>query len=688
MAREITIGIKPDAPKTKITELKEEIQKTRDAAKETGAEIERSIKQRGGDAVRATDVAVTNLGRGFQSMGRIIKEQMRQSQAETEKLISDIVRLQRELDVARMKSGNVVANQRAATARAMATIGLPQPGASAAAATPSMGAGAASLASRAAGPAVVVAAGKQMMESADRWTSLDNSVQRFVRTGETSMGVLRQQKELAHELRVEMEDSIPVFDAVTDATDQMFLTRRQQIEVTKTLGEQFIIEGKSIGEVARMMDTLGYAMSIGHITGRELKGIMKEMPEIADLWTEQLGVTRKELLNMADSGTLDVRQLVTAIADGGDAIHEKFNKRAKTMGDHVREAGDAIGEALPTMEQLKRAAQEQDPVWRTSMELWERGEMFLKRLEAEANRLTFGIGALTKSMLENVAASQLFVAGQNIIERSIAAFNKAAEVAKARADAYKQVLKEIAADVEMLPDHDTDVANKLFNLEAKQAANVKAAAVPDLEADLLTIQPMVDEMDAKLALARDYTAQWREEMAKLAEESNVMMPMLRDGLGEIAEQLVLTATSGKLAWEDFGRSIAAVMLKLLATGVFNAISGQSAGPGGGSGGFFSGLPGFASGGMINPGGTGSTDSQIVAFRKSPDETVRVTTPSQEAVLVGGAQGGAGGMPAMNIHNHFDHDAFGSYVRSPAGERDIVNIMRRNAPQTRGFTDGR
>ncbi len=58
---------------------------------------------------------------------------------------------------------------------------------------------------------------------------------------------------------------------------------------------------------------------------------------------------------------------------------------------------------------------------------------------------------------------------------------------------------------------------------------------------------------------------------------------------------------------------------------------------GGFGGFLSsllgGLTGFASGGTIMPGGTGGIDSQVVAFRKSPNERVDITKPGQS---LGGA----------------------------------------------------
>ena len=43
-----------------------------------------------------------------------------------------------------------------------------------------------------------------------------------------------------------------------------------------------------------------------------------------------------------------------------------------------------------------------------------------------------------------------------------------------------------------------------------------------------------------------------------------------------------------------------------------------------------GIPGFAGGGSFKVGGNGGTDSQLVSFRASPDETVSITKPGQES----------------------------------------------------------
>ncbi|MEP6827915.1 MAG: hypothetical protein ABJA10_07555 [Aestuariivirga sp.] len=91
------------------------------------------------------------------------------------------------------------------------------------------------------------------------------------------------------------------------------------------------------------------------------------------------------------------------------------------------------------------------------------------------------------------------------------------------------------------------------------------------------------------------------------------------------------------ALADLAKNIAKMGFENLLTGLFAGGGGNSL-YGGGGGGFGSlgKLFGFASGGTILPGGSGGIDSQVVAFRKSPDERVDITKPGQMLSSGGGS----------------------------------------------------
>lgn len=91
------------------------------------------------------------------------------------------------------------------------------------------------------------------------------------------------------------------------------------------------------------------------------------------------------------------------------------------------------------------------------------------------------------------------------------------------------------------------------------------------------------------------------------------------------------------------------------------------------GGFGGGLPlmGFANGGSFKVGGAGGVDSQIVAFRASPNETVSITKPGQ----ITGGQGGAAYAPVYNIDARGADPAAISRLESKLDEMDRTAFQR-------------
>lgn len=92
---------------------------------------------------------------------------------------------------------------------------------------------------------------------------------------------------------------------------------------------------------------------------------------------------------------------------------------------------------------------------------------------------------------------------------------------------------------------------------------------------------------------------------------------------------------------DALKDLASNLAKLALNSVFKQLSQQQGGASGGFlGGLFNSLAGFASGGSFRVGGAGGIDSQLVAFKASPNETVSIHRPGQDA--------GGGGSVINNI----------------------------------------
>jgi hypothetical protein len=201
--------------------------------------------------------------------------------------------------------------------------------------------------------------------------------------------------------------------------------------------------------------------------------------------------------------------------------------------------------------------------------------------------------------------------------------------------------------------------------EVKQAIIDFAASIPGIFADLAAqmvvvggqiIQGLWDGMKAKMAEVKQYLTDSINDMmnsvrsvlgiqspSKVMHEIgvNVMqglndgMESMEGGISDIADSIGTTigqAFQGVIDGSKSVKEAIADVLKSLASMALNSLfSGM------GGGGFFGsllkgifggGLPGFASGGSFQVGGAGGIDSQLVAFRASPNERVNVTKPGQ------------------------------------------------------------
>lgn len=99
---------------------------------------------------------------------------------------------------------------------------------------------------------------------------------------------------------------------------------------------------------------------------------------------------------------------------------------------------------------------------------------------------------------------------------------------------------------------------------------------------------------------------------------------------------------------------------------------------------------FATGGQFKVGGTGGTDSQMVAFRATPGEQVNVSTPQQ--VRHGtGAQGGDAPAPVVHVTpqiiNVRDPKEIPTAIQSNEGTAAIINVIEQNRSAIKAVLGG-
>ncbi len=223
-------------------------------------------------------------------------------------------------------------------------------------------------------------------------------------------------------------------------------------------------------------------------------------------------------------------------------------------------------------------------------------------------------------------------------------------------------------------------------------------SIEDYDAAMIGMKKTADEVSG--TFAGGFRTAFADTILTVQELGAAFGEVVASGIDAATDAIVEFAKTGKLEIRSLFAELFAQLLKLAAQQLILAAlgaltGGASGGPGASAGilGIISGLAGnTATGGSIMPSGSGSTDTQLVAFNKRPDERVDILTPAQQAAQSGANGNGQGNTtvvssPPVNVAAVFSPADIVGAFDSDAGETVIVNMIQRNAGTVRQVLQG-
>lgn len=346
---------------------------------------------------------------------------------------------------------------------------------------------------------------------------------------------------------------------------------------------------------------------------------------VEDLKTsEQLTKSRRELLDIEKQ--LERQDAQVAI------LSEK--KRKETAGGHGMHSEFSV-ELSQAQKRLDSLMFERDVIAR-----------LVKDLEALTNARRAEAAAKEKANESGIQAyaPDFEGAGDRMDPRS------AADIAEAR---HARAESERLFDERQRQRMDEIAAEKYF---AQQMADFEAQQ---------SAANGTERMDPRTDAEQKAAERWKPEVKKAQEVMTEIDTMSKrvsknfgEGFGDAFASFVTGAQSAAEAFKQFAASFIRDVTSMIAKQMAMKLlaSGATA----------LGLAAFAEGGSFAVGGTGGTDSQLVAFRASPGEQVTIDTPGQRNSKMGG------GNVYVNVHTLPGTTASTSTSNGPNGKS--INVV--------------
>lgn len=132
-----------------------------------------------------------------------------------------------------------------------------------------------------------------------------------------------------------IEDMATVYTRLNMALGDTGISSKELIGLTDTLVKTFRLSGASTAEATAATIQLSQGLASGQVRGQELRSVLEQNVVIGGLLAKQLGVTRGQLLKIAEKqGGISAIQVMRGLANG----MEEVNTKAKNLKPTIQES--------------------------------------------------------------------------------------------------------------------------------------------------------------------------------------------------------------------------------------------------------------------------------------------------------------------------------------------------------------
>lgn len=180
----------------------------------------------------------------------------------------------------------------------------------------------------------------------DTYTRLQNRI-RVVTEGQRELeSVTGQLFDIARKTRSSFEATTTIYTRLALASENLGITHEQTARFTELLNKATLISGASSNEARYGIIQLSQALAAGALRGDELRSVLEQMPVVAGVIADALGITRGELRKLGAEGKITADAIVKAMLNAGEDIDERFGKTIPTVAQGFTILGDSVTQAV------------------------------------------------------------------------------------------------------------------------------------------------------------------------------------------------------------------------------------------------------------------------------------------------------------------------------------------------------
>lgn len=197
---------------------------------------------------------------------------------------------------------------------------------------------------------------REIIQLADSWQLANNRLNALIGSERVATQIQAELVDVANETRVGFTGTADVFARLALNADELGVSNRRLIGITRTLNQAVVVSGASAEESRNAIIQLSQGIASGALRGDELRSVLEQLPIVARLISRELGVTTGQLRELGAEGAITSEIVLSAFENNADEIAEAFARTEVTVGQALTVLGNTVIEFVGRADQATEAS--------------------------------------------------------------------------------------------------------------------------------------------------------------------------------------------------------------------------------------------------------------------------------------------------------------------------------------------
>ena len=177
----------------------------------------------------------------------------------------------------------------------------------------------------------IVQAGAGIVRLADTFTDMQNRL-RLVTDGTEQLGEVTDELfDIANRTRTAFDATATLYSRTALAAADLGIEQDRLLRFTESVNQAVILSGTAAQEARAGLIQLSQGIASNTLRGDELRSVLENLPLVADVIADSLGVTRGELRELAAEGRISAEVILDAFEEAAGRLEMQFAGTTATV---------------------------------------------------------------------------------------------------------------------------------------------------------------------------------------------------------------------------------------------------------------------------------------------------------------------------------------------------------------------